>query len=117
MSLRMSRSVFEELVGEALELLPNAFAKELDNVVVVVEDEPDPEDLDAEEDEILGIYQGVPLTERDSFYSALPDRIEIYRLPILRACQSRRQVIREIRDTVIHELGHHLGMAEEDMPF
>ncbi|MGB5400542.1 MAG: metallopeptidase family protein, partial [Thermoanaerobaculia bacterium] len=60
---------------------------------------------------------GIPLTERDSFYSALPDRIAIYRLPILRACRSRRQVIREVRDTVVHELGHHLGMDEEDMPF
>ncbi len=118
----MTRSVFEELVAEALELLPDEFSTELDNVAVVVEDEPDAEvlvaaGLDPEEDDLFGLYQGIPLTERDSLYSALPDRIAIYRLPILRACHSRRQVIREVRDTVVHELGHHLGMEEEDMPF
>jgi len=118
----MTRSVFEELVAEALELLPDEFDRELDNVAVVVEDEPEAEvladvGLDPEEDDLFGLYQGTPLTERDSFYSELPDRIVIYRLPILRACRSRRQVIREVRDTVVHELGHHLGMEEEDMPF
>jgi len=121
-SLWMTRSVFEELVAEALELLPDEFGRELNNVAVVVEDEPDAEvlsadGLDPEEDDLFGLYQGIPLTERDSLYSALPDRIAIYRLPILRACRSRRQVIREVRDTVVHELGHHLGMEEEDMPF
>ena len=122
MRIRMTRSLFEELVAEALELLPDEFGRELDNVVVVVEDEPDAEELaaaglDPEEDDLFGLYQGAPLTERDSFYSTLPDRITIYRLPILRACRSRRQVIREVRDTVVHEIGHHLGMEEEDMPF
>ena len=121
-SLWMTRSVFEELVAEALELLPDEFGRELNNVAVVVEDEPDAEvlsadGLDPEEDDLFGLYQGIPLTERDSLYSALPDRIAIYRLPILRACRSRRQVIREVRDTVVHELGHHLGIEEEDMPF
>lgn len=122
MSIRMTRSVFEKLVTEALELLPEEFGRELDNVAVVVEDEPDAEEfagtgLDPEEEDLFGLYQGTPLTERDSFYSALPDRITIYRLPILRACRSRRQVIREVRDTLVHEIGHHLGMEEEDMPF
>lgn len=117
----MKRAEFEQLVAEALELLPDDFAEALENVAVVVEDDPQAEDLtDAgldPDDELFGLYQGVPLTERDSFYSALPDRIAIYRLPILRACHSRREVIREVRDTVIHELGHHLGMEEEDMPY
>ena len=117
----MERAEFEQLVAEALELLPDEFARELDNVAVVVVDEPQVEDLvDAgldPDDELLGLYQGVPLTERDSFYSALPDRIEIYRLPILRLCSSRSEVVGEVRDTVIHELGHHLGMKEKDMPY
>jgi predicted Zn-dependent protease with MMP-like domain len=117
----MTQAAFKELVAEALELLPDEFGRELDNVTVVIEDEPEAEDLVAAgldpEDDLFGLYQGIPLTERDSLYSALPDRISIYRLPILRACCSRRQVIREVRDTVIHELGHHLGMEEEDMPF
>ena len=122
LSIRMTHSAFEELVAKALEQLPDEFAKELDNVAVVVEGDPEAEvlvavGLDPEEDDLFGLYQGIPLTERDSRYSALPDRIAIYRRPILRACTSRRQVIREVRDTVLHELGHHLGMEEEDMPF
>jgi len=118
----MTLSAFEELVAEALELLPEEFGRALDNIAVVVEDEPDAEVLtdagmDPDQDDLFGLYEGIPLTERDSLYSALPDRIIIYRLPILRACRSRRRVIREVRDTVVHELGHHFGMAEEDMPF
>ena len=119
----MSAAEFEKLVAEALELLPEDFAAALDNVAVVVVDEPEADDLsDAglapeESDELFGLYQGIPLTERDSFYAELPDRISIYRLPILRACRSRAEVIREVRDTVIHELGHHFGMEEEDMPY
>jgi len=118
----MTLSAFEELVAEALELLPEEFGRALDNVAVVVEDEPDAEVLtdagmDPDQDDLFGLYEGIPLTERDSLYSALPDRIIIYRLPILRACRSRRRVIREVRDTVVHELGHHFGMEEEDMPF
>ena len=122
MSPWMTLSAFEELVAEALELLPEEFGRALDNVAVVVEDEPDAEVLtdagmDPDQDDLFGLYEGIPLTERDSLYSALPDRIIIYRLPILRACRSRRRVIREVRDTVVHELGHHFGMEEEDMPF
>ena len=91
-----------------------------DNVAVVVEEWADPEDLaelELEREELFGLYQGIPLTERDSFYSALPDRIAIFRRPILLACETRREVLGEIRDTLIHELGHHLGMSEEDMPY
>jgi predicted Zn-dependent protease with MMP-like domain len=120
--VRIPPEEFEALVEQALDGLPEEYAALLDNVAVMVEEEPDPEDmeelgLDPEVDELFGLYQGVPLTERDSFYSAMPDRVEIYRGPILRSCDSRRQVIREVRDTVIHELGHHFGMEEEDMPY
>ena len=91
----------------------------------LVEEEPSEEDLeevgidpgDPERDELFGLYQGVPLTERDTFYSALPDRVLVFRGPILRACESRREVLREIRETVQHELGHYFGMEEEDLPF
>jgi len=119
----MTRAAFERLLAEALEQLPEEFAAALDNVAIVVEDEPQVDDLASvglepeEGDELFGLYLGVPLTERDSFYSELPDRIAIYRLPILRACHSRCEVIREVRDTLIHELGHHFGMEEEDMPY
>lgn len=120
--MRVPREEFEALVEQALAGLPEEFAELLDNVAVMVEEEPDPADLEAmgmePEEELFGLYQGVPLDQRDTFYNgALPDRVLIYRGPILRACQDRREVIREVRDTVVHELGHHFGLDEEDMPY
>jgi len=119
--MRVPPEEFEELVARALDGLSPDFAEMLENVAVVVEEEPDPDDLEAlgmePDEELLGLYQGVPLPERDGFYNALPDRIAIYRGPILRACQNRREVIREVRDTVIHELGHYFGLEEDDMPY
>ena len=121
--MRYSQEQFEELVAEALDSLPGEFAELLDNVAVVVEEAPSAEDLAGvgmapeEADELFGMYQGVSMLERDSGYMGLPDRVVIYRRPILLACASRRQVIREVRDTVIHELGHYFGMDEEQMPY
>ena len=123
--MRVSREEFEALVEQALEQLPEQFKEALDNVAVMVEEEPADEDLegvgidpdDPERDELFGLYQGTPITERDSFYSALPDRVLIYRGPILRECESRREVLREIRDTVQHELGHYFGLEEDELPF
>jgi len=121
--IRFTRQQFEELVGEALDSLPEEFAQLLDNVAVVVEERPSAFDLESvgmeasEWDQLFGLYQGVNLLERDTFYSALPDRIAIYREPILLACASRREVLREVRDTVIHELGHYFGMEEDQMPY
>ncbi len=120
--MRVPPEEFESLVEQALAGLPEEWAELLDNVAVMVEDEPDPEDLEAmgmdPGEDLLGLYQGVPLDQRDSFYmGALPDRVILYRGPILRACDNRRDVIREIRDTLVHELGHHFGMEEEDMPY
>lgn len=130
MPVRVPPERFEELVAEALDGLPEDFAALLDNVAVVVEDEPSDDELrevgmdrgdldggDLDGGELFGLYQGVPLDLRDSFYSALPDRVVIYRGPILRACRSRREVLREVRDTVVHELGHHFGLDEDDMPY
>jgi len=123
--MRVSREEFEGLVEEALEQLPVEFKSALDNVAVMVVEEPSTEDLeevgiepeDPDRDELFGLYQGVPLPERDSFYSALPDRVLIFRGPILRACETRRQVIREVRETVQHELGHYFGLDEDELPF
>ena len=110
------------MVGRALDSLPAEFGELLENVFVVVEDEPAAEDLEAmgldpEVDDLFGLYQGVPLSERDVYYSALPDRVVIYRGPICRWTGSREEAIQEIRDTVVHELGHHFGMEEEDLPY
>ncbi len=114
---------FRELVAEALDGLPEEWARRLDNVAVVVEEEASDADLaavginPATGSELLGLYQGVPLDERSVFYSALPDRIVIYRGPILRVARSRQDVLRMVRETVLHELGHHFGLKEEDLPF
>jgi len=109
---------FERLVAEALDSLPERFAELLDNVVVVVEEEPSASDLDVMEDEhgeLLGLYRGTPLTRRtyDSF--RLPDQIAIFRGPILRVTRDPRAAQRQIRDTVIHELGHYFGLSDEEM--
>lgn len=119
--LRVSLEEFEVLVSRALDQLPEEFGDLLDNVAVLVEDEPDPEIL-AEmglgpEDELLGLYTGIPLTEREVGWTALPDAVSIYRGPLLRQCRDRRELIREIRDTVMHELGHHFGLSDEQMPY
>lgn len=120
---QLSERRFRELVAEALDGLPEEFAELLDNVAVVVEDEPDPEDLAAlgmdpdEGDELLGLYQGIPLDARGFDYGGLPDRVVIYRGPILRIARSRREVVEQVRETVLHELGHHFGLGEEDLPF
>jgi predicted Zn-dependent protease with MMP-like domain len=123
--MRIPPEEFEALVEQAMEGLPEEFAELIENVAVLVEEEPDPEDLEAlgmdpddPEAELLGLYQGVPLSERDTFYAgALPDRVILYRGPILRACRNRRDVIREVRDTLVHEIGHHFGMSEDEMPY
>ena len=123
--MRVSREEFEALVEEALEQLPEEFQEALENVAVMVEEEPSDDDLegvgidpeDPDHDDLLGLYQGVPLPQRDGFYSALPDRVLVFRGPILRAADNRRQVIREIRETVQHELGHYFGLEEDELPF
>ena len=120
--MRITESEFSDLVRKALDLLPADFSELLENIVVVVEDEPSREDLlsvglDPDEDELLGLYQGVPRSDRDLFYDALPDRVVLYRLPIIRLCSSRREVVREIRETLLHELGHHFGLGDDEMPY
>lgn len=119
--MRISIDEFEALVAKALDSMPTEFAALLDNIAVVVEDQADPEvlaDVGLEHpDELLGLYQGIPLTERDSSFAALPDQVVIYRLPIIAICHDRREVIREVRDTLVHEIGHHFGLSDDDMPY
>lgn len=121
--MHVTPSEFESLVEEALERLPDEFARLLDNVVVVVEEEPTDEDLevlgdDEEDDELLGIYRGIALPERTfDMLPALPDQIALFRGPILRVARNRREAVREIRETVIHELGHYFGLHDDEMVF
>ena len=125
---RHRRRQFERLVARALDELPEDVLAMLDNVEIVVEDEPTPEQIatdrarghgprpeeaDEEDDPLFGLYQGIPLTERGQGYSmVLPDKITIFRGPLERACRSRQELMREVRITVVHELGHHLGLDE-----
>jgi predicted Zn-dependent protease with MMP-like domain len=105
--VRMSEARFEELVSDALDALPRTFAEAMDNVVVLVEDHNE------EEPGILGLYHGIALTERTSHYGGvLPDRISIYRAPILDLCDTEEQVVEEVLITVVHEIGHHFGIDD-----
>jgi len=116
----MRRREFEELVLQALAGLPSDIRRLIDNVEIVVEREPTVEQLEAagidpDSDETLfGLYEGVPLTERGVDYGlVLPDRITIFQGPLEEFCESREEIIREVRTTVVHELAHHFGISDE----
>lgn len=105
--LEISRRRFGELVEDALDAIPPQLLRLLDNVVVQVADQhPD-------EPGLLGLYEGIALTERGADYTfALPDTITVYRLPVLAACADEDEVAREVAVTVVHELGHHFGIDD-----
>ena len=107
--VEVSRERFEELVSEALDTVPPALTDLIDNCVVLVEEEPPAEDPD-----LLGLYDGTPLTDRDSSYSmVVPDRITLFRGPLLNMCADEAEVVREVRITVVHEIAHHFGIDDE----
>jgi predicted Zn-dependent protease with MMP-like domain len=106
--IQMSAEQFEEHVAEALDQIPAELAALIDNCVILVDDYPPPDIPD-----ILGLYTGIPLTERGEFYTGLPDRIQIFRFPILAICDTPEQVIEEIRITVVHEIAHHFGITDK----
>lgn len=104
--VELSRRRFEELVADALDSIPEELTSLIDNVVVTVEDE-------APEPGLLGLYEGVPLTERGDAYSGvLPDRISIYRREICAVCETPEQVVEEVRVTVVHEVAHYFGIDD-----
>ena len=109
-SVQIEPEEFDELVERALDGIPDEIAALVENVVVLIEEEP-PED---EPDDLLGLYDGVALTERDSTLTApLPDRILIFRNPLLDLCDSREQLVDEVRITVVHEVAHHFGLDDD----
>jgi predicted Zn-dependent protease with MMP-like domain len=117
---QMTRKRFTELVEEALKQIPARFREAMTNVAVVVEDEPSAdllEEMDMEPgDALFGLYQGIPLTEREASYgNALPDRISIYQLPIEDACEDEEDIRQCVAETVIHEFGHYFGLSEEEI--
>ena len=119
----VSAEEFGALVEQALAELPQPYARLVRDISVVVEEEPPPEVLEDLEldsaDDLLGLYLGLSLAEESFFQSGgqQPPRIAIYRGPILRLCETAEEVRREIRDTVVHELGHHVGLGDEEMPY
>jgi predicted Zn-dependent protease with MMP-like domain len=111
--LLMKRAEFETLVDRALEEIPVEFLSRIDNLVVVVEDRPTP-DQDPHGEGLLGLYEGVSLAERGiDYYGVMPDQITVFREPHLSLGLSRSELITEIRRTVLHEIAHHLGIDDE----
>ena len=110
MGVQVSRRRFEELVAAALDGIPDELAAQMDNVAVVVEDAPASGD-------VLGHYQGVDLPSRSplSYGGVTPDVITIYRLPLCELAADEAELARQVRITVLHEVGHHFGLSDEDL--
>jgi predicted Zn-dependent protease with MMP-like domain len=107
--IEVSEARFEELVADALDSLPHELGQLMDNVVVLVADR-------GEEPDLLGLYDGIPLTERGTSYGegfVMPDRIWIYRLAICEICDDEDDVVDEVAITVVHEVAHHFGIDDD----
>ena len=115
----MERLKFEGLVHEALVKIPEMFRVYLDNVDLVVEDYPDGQDLvghiQEEEFLLLGLYEGVPITNRSDYGMILPDKITLFQKSIESICSSEEEILREIRNTLVHEVAHHFGMTDQQL--
>jgi predicted Zn-dependent protease with MMP-like domain len=116
----VTREYFRELVAEAIDTIPENFARAINNVAIVVEEQPSPDLLDEMEMEpgdLMGLYQGTPLTERSAgFGNQLPDQITLFKKPIESACEGDEdRIVDEIGFTLIHELGHYFGMSEDEI--
>jgi predicted Zn-dependent protease with MMP-like domain len=116
----MRDDVFEQLVGEAIDSLPSEFRDKLDNVVVTIEDEPSLEQRTKLHlrpwTNLLGLYEWVSLQGRASTYAPiLPDKITIFKLPILAISKEPDDIKRQVRSTVLHEIAHHFGFSDEEI--
>ncbi len=115
----MDRSSFERLVEQSLERLPKRFKSRLRNLIIEVEDFPRRElleDMGITSGTLFGLYQGVPLTEREwNFGNALPDRIVIYQKPIERTASSPQEMEKIVLETVVHEVGHYFGFSDNEL--
>jgi predicted Zn-dependent protease with MMP-like domain len=120
--MKVSREEFENLVEEALAMLPHHFKMALDNVEILIESVPQDDDLDradvSERNSLLGLYTGIPLTERGTWYGTspvTPDRIQIFQHNIERICRTKKELRYQVFTTVFHELGHYFGMNEDEI--
>jgi predicted Zn-dependent protease with MMP-like domain len=112
----MDAARFETLVARAVESLPEDIQERMENVDIIVADEPSPEQLEMLDDEdstLLGLYEGVPLTDRSYHYGmVMPDKITIFQNPIEERCRSDREIVASVRRTVLHEIAHHFGISD-----
>jgi len=116
----MQRTEFEKLVVDALDDLPEEFQQKLENIEVVVEDEPSADILRqmniTPPNILLGLYQGVPLNKRGRGYAnVLPDKISLYQWPIESVCRDEDELKERVREVVMHEIGHYFGLSEEEI--
>jgi len=109
----MDRERFERLVEQALDDLPAAFRERLTNIAIIVEDLP-PEGVTTR-GLLLGLFHGIPRTEKSVFYAGLPDHIFLYQKNIEAICRSEADVRRQIRATLLHEVGHYFGLSEDEL--
>ena len=119
---RLSLAEFEKLVEKAIAELPEEFQARHENVVIAVEDEPADEDYDLTDtpgdEDLFGVYRGPMRTEMTwDVLPGLPPQVVVFRGPILRNTGSSREAVREIKDTIIHELGHYFGLEDDEMPY
>ncbi|GHO61290.1 hypothetical protein KSC_001820 [Ktedonobacter sp. SOSP1-52] len=118
---RLKPDVFDQLVQEAVNSIPDEFQKHMDNLAILIEDEPDAETLErvgtGDGHLLLGLYQGVPLASYGSHYSLLPERITIYQRAIEDYCHGDlERILAQVRKTILHEVAHHFGIEHEEMP-
>jgi predicted Zn-dependent protease with MMP-like domain len=116
----LSRQEFQRLVSQAIASLPPPVLRRMENVEIVVEDRPTIEELALAgvkpPETLFGLYTGTPLTERGTAYGlVLPDKITLYQRSIEEVCRTKRQVREEIRITLMHEIGHHFGLSEDEL--
>ncbi len=115
----MDEDKFKKLVKKALDSLPKEFAEKLNNVSVTVDNFPTPYQIRKAKISpntlLFGLYEGVPQTKRGIYYSNIPDKITIFKNAIEQVCQTEEDIKEQVRKTVIHEIGHHFGLSEEQL--
>jgi predicted Zn-dependent protease with MMP-like domain len=119
---RLSLGEFERLVEKAIEQLPTEFQGRIENVVIAVEDEPSDEDYELtntpDDEELFGIFRGPMRTEMSfDMLPGLPPQVVVFRGPILRNTRNSGEAVKEIKDTLVHELGHYFGLEDDEMPY
>ncbi len=117
MSFTVSTERFEELVSEALDTIPDELSRHIENVVVVVQDWPSTHQSAGHAGMLLGLYEGISLTRRSpmSYSGVMPDRITIFRVPHIRITADEEALRRRIAVTVVHEVGHHFGISDDQL--